>query len=278
MNVIINQKKIKLDCGGIKMALNLFSSTENSKSDDLVLISADNRENALESLKDIIQSLDVAYQHILKNKLVVSTRHNCLGLARSQFKRLEKFLNASEDIEQEKELDVSLLRLANDECHRLRKEMGKSVSVDSIGMKLYQLDCTIKDWWKDLGFSYCTSNLCPHSRGATFQIDFSINVDKHIGTFEKKPVTKRAELKAKKELLLNSLDIVGNKYDTYVIDNEKNKNWIVNNFKTRFPNCRIFKWELHVEHENDLCYLTHVHVNIDMKDVGDVFEKSEDLQ
>lgn len=155
------------------------------------------------------------------------------------------------------------------------KQMGKGVTIESIGLKLYQLDNTISNWWKNLGFTYSKSSIQAHSQGASFNVEFSVGVERHISSMEEKPVTAKAKLDAKRESLGKELQIVYDGSEPYVLDNPNNRAWITNTLKARFPRCRIWKWESIAIHRSDEFQLRHVEVNIDMKDVGDIVEERD---
>lgn len=265
------RKKVKEE-----QPLSPFASTENHSSNEPLLIDADARASSLESLKSIIGALSFLHELITKGTATVGTRHNTLGISRAELSHLEKFLGAKDDLKQEEELKKNLLRQANMEVHRLREEMGKGVTIEAIGSKLYQLDRSIYNWWQNLGFTYSKSSLQPHSRGASFHVEFSVSVERHIGSHEAKPVTARARVDAKRAALGAELEIVYKSDEPYVVDNANNRAWLTNKFKERFPTCRIWKWEAISAHGLDGVFqIRHVEVNIDMTDVGDVIEKNE---
>lgn len=254
---------------------NPLRPTENHGSDEPLKLDPDQKASALKDIKSMIGALSYLGEMIQKNTAVVSTRHNTLGIARSDLRHIGATLGAEADTAQQDELNLQLLRQANMENHRLRDEMGKGVTIEAIGLKLYHLDRTIYNWWKNLGFTYSKSSIQAHSQGASFQVEFSIGVERHISTMEEKPITAKAKLDAKREKLGQELQIVYDQSEPYVLDNPNNRTWITNTLKARFPNCRIWKWESIAIHRSDEFQLRHVEVNIDMKDVGDVIEERD---
>jgi len=249
--------------------------TENHGSDEPLVLDADAKATSLKAINSVMGALSYLGERIQKDTAVVSTRYNTLGIARSDLRQLGNTLGAEADTAQEDELRLSLLRQANMENHRLRDELGKGVTVEAIGLKLYHMDRTIYNWWQNLGFTYSKSSIQAHSRGASFQVEFSIGVERHISTMEEKPVTAKAKLDAKRESLGRELQIVYDGSEPYVLDNPNNREWIKNTLKARFPNCRIYKWESISIHRSDEFQLRHVEVNIDMTDVGDVIEERD---
>lgn len=256
--------------------LGLFSTTENHSSNEPLLIDADATLSSLESLRSMIGALNFLHEMISKGTATVSTRHNTLGISRGELSNLEKSLGAKDDLQQEKELNNNLLRQANMELYRLREEMGKGVTIEAIGSKLYQLQQTIYNWWQNLGFSFSKSHLNPHSRGAAFSVEFSVSVERHVSSYNPKPATARTKLLAKRAALGAELEIIHKSDEPYVVDSPNNRAWLTNKFKERFPTCRIWKWESHsINGLDDLYHIRYVEVNIDITDVGDVFEKNE---
>lgn len=254
---------------------NPLRPTENHGSDEPLVVDADAKASSLKAIKGVMGALSYLGEMIQKDTAVVSTRHNTLGVARSDLRELGRILGAEADTEQENELRLQLLRAANMENHRLRDEMGKGVTIESIGLKLYQLDRTIYNWWQNLGFTYSKSSIQAHSQGASFQVEFSVGVERHISTMEPKPVTAKAKLDAKRVALGKELQIVYEGSEPHVLDNPNNRAWITNTLKARFPRCRIWKWESISIHRSDEFQLRHVEVNIDMTDVGDIVEERD---
>jgi hypothetical protein len=252
-----------------------FSNTKNHSSNEPLLIDADSRVASLNSLKSFISALGFLHETIAKGTATIGIRHNTLAISRAELSQLEKFLGAKEDLEQEEELRNNLLRQANIEIRRLQEEMGKGVTIEAIGNKLYQLDQTIYNWWQNLGFSFSQSNLKSYSNGTSFLVDFTCSIDRHIHSMESKPVTAKTRLDAKHETLKNDLEIIYHGREPYVLDTPENRKWFVDKFKERFPNCRIYKWESHSCPNSDVFQIRKVEVNINITDVGDVFEKNE---
>jgi len=268
---VLSRKKLK-----VEQPLSPFASTENHSSNEPLLIDPDARVSSLESLKSAIGALSFLHELITKGTATIGIRHNTLGICRAKLGQLDKFLGAKDDLKQEEELKKNLLRQANLENHRLREEMGKGVTIESIGSKLHQLDRSIYNWWQNLGFTYSSAKLQPHSHGATFHVEFSVGVERHVSSHSEKPVTDRARMNAKREALGAELEIVYKSDDPYVVDNPNNRAWLTNKFKERFPTCRIWKWEsISARGLDDVFQIRHVEVNIDMTDVGDEPEKNE---
>lgn len=262
----------------VKQSLGPFAITENHSSDVPLLIDADAREASLESLRNMIGALTFLHEMISKGTATISTRHNTLGISRGELKQLDKFLGASDDLKQEAELRKNLLLEANTEVHRLREEMAKGVTIEAIGNKLYQLDRSIYNWWQNLGFSYSKSILQPNFKGASFVVEFSVGIDRHVSINNPKPVTARLRKNAKHAVLGKELEIAQSDNDSYVIDSPNNRIWFTNKFKERFPTCRITKWEsISVFRQEGQFQIRHVEVYIDITDIGDIFEKNENF-
>ena len=259
----------------------LVAATENHGSNELLELNPDTKVSSLESLKSSINALKFLHELVAKDTATVGVRHNTLGIVRSQLKHLENSLGAKDDIEQQEELKRNLLLQANSEIKRLREEIGKGVTIESIGSKLHQLDRTIYNWWQNLGFSYASTSLMPNHRGATFKVEFSVDLDRHISVHSSTPVTDKAKIDVKIADLGKELEItLSRNDDPYILDNTNNRTWLIKKFKERFPNCKIWKWESiavrsesTTPQENEFKIL-RVEVNIDMNDVGDTYEKN----
>lgn len=259
----------------IEKAISPFSSTRNSGSDEPLLIDADTTAVSLEAIKETIGALSFLHDVVHNGTATVGIRHNTLSLSKAYLERLEGYLGAKDDQKQEDELKNNLLRQANTELHRIREEMGKGVTIEAIGLKLYQLEKTIYNWWQNQGFSYSKSQLNPNYRGANFLVEFSVRIERHISSMATKPVTAKARVAAKCETLGKKLELVYDGDQSFVIDNLNNRKWLTNLFKQRFPTCRILQWKSMSCYKLDVFHIRDVEVNIDMTDVGDVFEENE---
>lgn len=254
---------------------NPLRSPENHTSDEPLVLDADAKAVSIKALNDMRGALAFLQEMIQKDTCSVSTRFNTLSIVRSETRHLGRILGADADLQQEDDLRQNLLRQANMENHRLREEMAKGVTVESIGGKLYLMDRSIYNWWQNLGFTYSKATMGAHSRGGSFHVEFSIGVERHISTMEEKPVTAKAKIKAKQEALGQELEIAWGGGEPYVLDNPNNRAWITGKLKERFPKCRIWKWESIAIHNSDDFQLRHVEVNIDFTDVGDVVEERD---
>ena len=252
-----------------------FSTTENHTSDEPLLLDADATASSLKELSSMVGALSWLHELIGKGQATVSTRHNALGIARSNLRQLDKLLGSADDLKQEDDLRLQMLRQANMEVHRLNEELGKGVTVAAIGNKLYLLDRTIYNWWQNLGFTYSKATIQAHSRGAAFHVEFSVGVERHISSMEEKPVSAKAKLDAKRANLGKQLDIAYDGSEPYVVDNQENRTWITNTLRARFPTSRIWKWESLSVSKLDIFQIRHVEVNIDITDVGDTVEERD---
>lgn len=253
---------------------NPLERPDNSGNSKSLALDADEKAAAMKEISSIVGALSWLHELIEKDQATVATRYNALGINRYGLKHLEEMLGAKDDLAQDKKRDKNLLREANMELHRLREEMGKGVTVEAIGSKLYQLNQTIYNWWQNLGFTYSKSTLNPYSTGASFQVEFSVNVERHVSSHDPKPVTAKARMESKKQALGKELEIIYDGDEPYVVDNQNNRLWIANKLKERFPKCSINKWDIRSVYRMDIFQISHVEVSIDMTDVGE-YEKNE---
>lgn len=252
-----------------------FITVENSSSRVLLDLDADTRANAINSLVSMIDALGFLRETLVKCNTTKGIRHNSLGIVRFSMESLSKALGADEDTEQEKALVHTKLRQANTEIHRLQDQLGMGVTVQAIGQKLYLLDQTIYNWWQNAGFTYCKSTIRPHSTGACFHVTFSVHIERHISSMESKPVTAKKRVDAKRKALGDELDVVYVDEDPAVLDNPNNRQWLINKLRSRFPKCNISRWESFAINRLKDFQIVNMEVQIDLTDVGDVFEVNE---
>jgi hypothetical protein len=245
----------------------VLSMPENRTNESLLLLDPDNTASSLKSLKEIVSALNFLHEQIKKGEVSVSNRHNILSITRSELRYLEKYLGAEADLKQENDLKQNLLRQANMEVARLREELGKGVTVEAIGSKIYQLDRTIYEWWQELGFAYSKATFQSHSRGASFGVEFSVRVERHIGSHEEKPITAKAKIDATREALGQQLEIVYDGDEPHVVDNPNNRAWLTNKFQERFPTAKVWKWESRCVYRMDIFEICQVEVRIDITDI-----------
>lgn len=219
----------------------MFSMPANHSSDELLVLDADAKAASLKALEDIFGALGFLHEQIKKNTCQISTRFNCISLGNRHLERLGKLLGSDEDKKQEQERDVSMIRAANLEAERLRRELGKAVSVEAIGHKLQDLSQVVYHWWKGLGFMYSKGSFEGHFRGGDYHVELSCYIDPtERSIMEDKPVTAK-EVKAQLIKELGEQIDLDTETDTmiHVIDTPKSRDWIFGKLQERFPTVRI---------------------------------------
>lgn len=246
----------------------------NHHNDTPISLDEDTKAAALKKIQDSYQALAFVHDFIKSGSFTVSTRYNGLSLAQSHLDDVKKMLGADEDEKQKRENDRNHLRAANQENQRLREEMAKGVTAEAVGHKLYALKNIVYEWWKRLGFSYADGTFDAHGHGGSLKVNFRVNIDTHLDFLEKEtPVTSRKKKDEKIENLSDVLDLYPeSQNDLAVIDNPKNRAWVLNKLKTRFPAIRIFKVNSRMVHKTDFFELSEIEAYIQVEDI----EEDED--
>lgn len=247
-----------------------LESPQNSGSDELIALDEDKKAASLLAIAETYHALQFVQDAIKSDRLTVGTRHNGFGLAKIQFDKLHALLDVEEDERQRKELNERLLRRANAEIHRLNEELGKKASVEGLANKLHQLNQMIYTWWQELGFTYCKSMIVAHFQGATFDVDFSVSVDRHLNHTEREntPVSSRQAKDSKIDSMKSELDLLNDNGEIYVLDHPQNREWIISRIQDRFPNARIANWEsCSIRNNNREFQIRRVKAFIDLTDI-----------
>lgn len=247
----------------------LLEMPANHHDDTPIELNEDTKAAAMKKCQEVYNALSFVHDFIKSGSFTVSTRFNGLGLAQSHLDDVKKMLGADADDEQRRASDLKHVRAANIENQRLREEMAKGVTSEAVGHKLYELKKFVSDWWETLGFSYSKGTFDAHGNGGSYKVEFSVNIDTHLDFKEKEtPVSSRKKKDEKIENLSEVLDVyVEGKYDHAVIDTPKNRTWLTNKLKTRFPSIRIFSIKSISIHRTELFQLREIEAYIDIEDI-----------
>ena len=131
-----------------------LESTENHSSKEPVELNEDSKAFALKKIQSLFGAITFLNEMIQKETLTKSVRHNTLCVASHDIQDLIQSLGGAEDLKQKEDLNLKLLRQANQEVHRLTAELGKGVTKEAIAVKIGQMCTEVGDWWKEQGFGY----------------------------------------------------------------------------------------------------------------------------
>jgi len=245
----------------------------NHSDDTPIDLDEDTKAAAMKKCQEAYSALSFVHDFIKNGSFTVSTRFNGLGLAQSHLDDMKKMLGADTDDEQRRDSDRKHMRATNEENQRLREEMAKGVTAESVGHKLYELKQTVTNWWEQLGFSYSKGEFDAHGHGGNYKVNFSANIDTHLDFREREtPVTSRKKKDEKLENLSEILDVYAadghvRKSDLAVIDTPKNRLWLTDKLKTRFPSIRIFSIKSISIHNTDLFQIREIEAYINIEDI-----------
>lgn len=225
----------------------MFERPENASDETIIELDADKKAASIKAAADAYHSLYFLHELIGKDKLSIAMRFSCIGVAEAHINRLKLLLGSKSDEEQEAELNANLLRQANIENHRLREEMGKSVSLEVLGLALYPLQQEVYEWWQKLGFSFMEGEFKGWSSGASLYARLSCYLDKHASCIEEdQPVTAVAKKRKRIDELALLVDIdTPRNDDPRVMDTPRSREWIVSQILERFPGTRVSEWKSH---------------------------------
>lgn len=248
---------------------NPLAQSENAHSNTLLNLNPDQKALATKTILDVRDCLQYLGQSIHNETVTVSNRYTCLGLATAALNRLKETLGGDEDINQDEKRRQMALRSANIEVHRLKDLLGKSVTTEAIAEKLKLLGRTVYEYWQEIGFSYCKYKLNCNWQ-SLLEVEFTVHLDKHVSTFSETPITEKQQIAAKIAELSKEMDIDNS--SSSILDTTKNRKWITNKLRERFPNIRINGWENHCgtnPNDKEVYYIDRMTANIDITDIGD---------
>lgn len=242
-------------------------NVKNSSSKEKISLNEDQVTVALKSINEIFHGLKFLKEEI--PNLTKDIRFNVLSVVKSEFQKLSAILDAEEDEKQKLELKENLLRKANFENRRLREEMAKGVTIDSIGAKLYELEQIVYKWWQDLGFSYSKHSILPGPTINQLKTEFSVTLERGISYSEREnnPVSARRKKQEKVQKSGKELQVLESAGENYILDNENNKTWLINKLKNRFPNIRIFNIKINSIYNREEFQITDIEAYIDIKEI-----------
>ena len=216
----------------------MFESPECAHDETIVELTPDQQAVALEAAAEISGAAIHLHQMIEAGTLSVALRYACTGVIEHQLERLRHALGSISDDEIEAKLKANLLRQANLENHRLREEMAKGVTAEAITQALRPTSDIVYKWWTGLGFTYMQGHFEAWHGGGAFVATMSCHVDRHVSTFEDKPITAQSVIEKRLAEMARELVMVGTGSDRHVLDTPENRRWICQRLLNRFPNAR----------------------------------------
>lgn len=249
------------------MKFNPFDSVKNHSSDEPIELNADQKSTAIQYINDIFGALVYLKEQIVADKIQVNTRYNSIGIAKYKIQDLHELLGGEDDIKQDEERRNLSLRHANIENARLRDQLGKSVTTQAIASKLNLLKQDFYDFWKNLGFLYSTIQFSSGHDTAYLTCELSCYINNHISSMTQTPVSDKKDLDERIEQLKQKIETDKIPTGLVMIDSEKNRNWVIETLKNRFPSCRIQK--IRCCNHKEISYIRKITVMIDILDIGD---------
>jgi hypothetical protein len=185
-----------------------------------VELTATNKNMALEKIRDAYGALAYLRDTINDNRLKVADRYNGLSCLVGYIRDLKEAVGSEVDDLTEQAHVSKQFRAANQEIHRLKQQIGAAVSSEAVGHKLTALERAVSDWWKSIGFAYCTGK----AQSTSYCVEFSCSLDDDSD-------------------LVAELDVTDRRGDPIVLHNDKNCGIILGRIQERFPGFRLWKIE-----------------------------------
>lgn len=248
----------------------LYQMPENHSKTDLIELSPDDRARVLSKIKSAVGALSHLNDEVKVSKCKVCTRHNTLYIVQHALRDMGEALGHEDDQKQNDESTLIHLRAANQEVHDLKQKLGQGITNHAAGLRLGQICSSIYDWWQELGFSYSKQSVSASKWGASIVCEFSVDVDRFVGSMDPTPVTSQAKLDKKKDYLAESLFLVPEERHSdrlVVLDCPENREWILTQLRTKYEKIRIHNIHSRCVHgTQDFC-IWKIEANISLEDI-----------
>ena len=243
-----------------------------------ILISEDTRIASMQSIKEIRDALSFLFENLQSGKCETSTKANTLSVAKSEMKRLNKMLDGDSDDEEYKNITLDMLQKSYKEIAELRVAMNEKADLVPFVGKLHEMKDSIYHWWQNQGFSYAKMSVEPWRDKTYFKVDFTARIASHIDLHSDTPVTDQEKIAVKLAIMKKELDILLVDEEVFVLDNEKNRDWIRNKIQDKFKGSYVTNWESYSIRRNDnLFQIMSIHAMIDMFSIGEKIELNKGI-
>ena len=217
----------------------MFESPECAHDETIVELTPDQQAVALKAAAEIVGAASHLHELIKAGTLSVAMRYACTEIIGRKREDLRKALGSISDDEVAATLKANQLREAHLENHRLREEMAKGVTAEAITQALRPAVDIVYKWWTGLGFTYMQGHFEAWHGGGAFKATMSCHVDRHVSTFEDKPITAQSVIEQRLAGMARVLEMDGSGSDRHVVDTPENRRHVADQLLARFPHCRI---------------------------------------
>lgn len=243
---------------------------------ELVVLNEDQKAVAVKSLKDLYFAVSEMHTRLLAGELDVEMKDTLFSLFESYVSEASKVIgydsNASKAIAEKHDE----IRKANQQIHELEEKLANNTQVDGLTKLMYAMHTALYDWWKIQGFNLVTDDsFGVYGYKARFCLD-----TRHISFMSRHPVTEKRNQKSKLEKMIEEgYEFILEDGDEYVLlDNENNRQKIINLLKSKFPSSDIICWSNWCVHKTDKFRLKDFECYIrDLSEMKQVIEEMKNV-
>lgn len=237
---------------------------------DKVNLDKDKQELLSTSLRKLAQAASHVNDLLKKDTLTSEFSKNLTFLMESHFSEIAEILDYDSHVAKEQEKRYLEIREANKTIQELQAKLGSEKSVDGLAEQLKHLYSVVREWWTTEGFNHISEEKFSPYGGLHLQFHFMLDSPR---TFSKTPSSDRsASYNHKQHLIELGFEFAETEddqvYKNHLIDNEKNRNLLINMLKTRFPSLEVHSIKNLSSRDTGQFLIWHVEASIyDLTDI-----------
>lgn len=217
--------------------------------ENIVVLNEDQTAVANKELREMWHSVSYLLENIKNNTLTEGMRFCNLSLLESHFGELAKTLNYESDLLIEKQGRYEEIKAANQEIHDLRKELGKTDSVEKIAAFVKNCyDKLYAYWSKELRMSIVReTSIFSAWKEAYLKAELAPAFSSFHSSFSETPVSDKRSFEEYMEDILKEGLVwkkVPNDRETIdIIDCESSRKWFHDKLRAKFPSAKVECWK-----------------------------------
>lgn len=239
-----------------------------------VVLDADQKAVVEREIKSAYSALSTLLDWVKNDKLTVEMKEMLPGLVDSYMKEVKEVIGfTGDESERQKEMNESIGQYYQNEIRELKQSLANQNSIAGISANVKLAFEKIDKWWDIEGFNYIRKKAI--SANGCVDLEFGFVMDSLTSRFSKTPVSDNEILKTKAQYLTEKGFQFAPKIRGYgldVIDNDKNRELLIEMVKQAFPTAKILAFSQYLRrtnNEKDDCYVLKG-VEVKIYDLNDI--------
>lgn len=247
----------------------------NAGKDKKITLNANEKKEMLDACIELHSHTSHIIDAVKNGYLMKSDVEAYLSLARHHFDDIAKLSGSSEIFDNELSETRSMLRDANAEIYRMRKDKSKGISAENTGLGIEKFERLFSTWYSLSGLDYMSlefnsRGIVARSSSSLYEQAYEKDTDGRLHFDPQVDKDIAPKLIDKITYAFGNCDARDDATHKELLDTDKNRREIENIFKAAFPNYRIYEFSSRPDREQ---YLLRFKAFVSYKDIESLFNK-----